>query len=175
MERIRGIIIIALTIVICFVLQCTVFPALSFSGIGPNLMIIVTISYGLMLGEIGGMFTGLFCGLLCDVFFAPIIGEQMLLYAVIGFLFGKFERLFFADELKFPLLMIAVGDFLYGIVSYIFDFLIRGRFFLRYFLVHFLIPEIIYSLLCALVIYPLLLLLYRRYIRKKRESEKNFV
>ncbi len=175
MERIRGIIIIALTIVICFVLQCTVFPALSFSGIGPNLMIIVTISYGLMLGEIGGMFTGLFCGLLCDVFFAPIIGEQMLLYAVIGFLFGKFERLFFADELKFPLLMIAVGDFLYGIVSYIFDFLIRGRFYLQYFLVHFLIPEIIYSLLCALVIYPLLLLLYRRYIRKKRESEKNFV
>ena len=94
MERIRGIFIIVLTIIICFVLQCTVFPALSFSGIGPNLMIVVTVSYGLMLGEVGGMFTGLFCGLLCDVFFAPIIGEQMLLYAVIGFIFGKFERLF---------------------------------------------------------------------------------
>ncbi len=175
MERIRGFVIVALTIIICFILQCSVFPAISFSGIGPNLLIVVTVSYALMLGEIGGMFTGLFCGLLCDLFFAPILGEQMLLYALIGFLFGKLERLFFADELKFPLLMIAVGDLLYGMVSFIFDFLLQGRFFLPYFLIHFMIPEMIYSLLCALVLYPLLLLLYRRYIRKKRESEKNFV
>ena len=43
----RGI-ITALLIFICFLLQCTVFRALAFGGIVPNLLIVLTASFGLM-------------------------------------------------------------------------------------------------------------------------------
>lgn len=41
----------ALLIIICFILQCTVFQALSLAGIVPNLLLIVTSSLGFMRGE----------------------------------------------------------------------------------------------------------------------------
>lgn len=175
MNSFRSFLIITATIILCFILQCSVFPALSFSGIGPNLMIIVAVSYGFMLGDVRGMVVGLFCGLLCDVFFGQVIGLQMLLYSLLAFLCGKFERLFYVDDIKLPILLILVSDFLYGFLSYVFQFLIHGRFFLSYFLVHYVLPEMVYTLLCAVVLYPLLLHLFNRFIRKRRESETNSI
>ena len=48
----------ALLIIICFILQCTVFQALSLAGIVPNLLLIVTSSLGFMRGEKEGMAVG---------------------------------------------------------------------------------------------------------------------
>ena len=50
----------ALLIIICFILQCTVFQALSLAGIVPNLLLIVTSSLGFMRGEKEGMAVGFF-------------------------------------------------------------------------------------------------------------------
>ena len=55
-------------IIVSFLLQGTVFQAFSFSGIVPNLMIIVTSSYGFMRGKRSGMIVGFFSGLLIDLF-----------------------------------------------------------------------------------------------------------
>ena len=61
--------VVALFILICFVLQSTVFDALSFAGIIPNLLIILTASFGFMRGEHEGLIIGFICGFLCDIFF----------------------------------------------------------------------------------------------------------
>ena len=58
-----------LLIIGSFVLQTTFFQALSFGGIVPNLMIVLTASYGFMRGKKAGLLTGFFSGLLCDIFF----------------------------------------------------------------------------------------------------------
>ena len=50
----RGI-ITAILILICFLLQCTVFRFLAFGGIVPNLMIVLTASFGFMRGEKTGL------------------------------------------------------------------------------------------------------------------------
>ena len=44
--------------IFCFVLQSTVFPAISFGGIVPNLMIVLTASFGFMRGEKSGLLFG---------------------------------------------------------------------------------------------------------------------
>ena len=57
-------IVIALMILLCFLLQSTVFQALAIGSISPNLMIILTASFGFMGGRKEGMIVGFFCGLL---------------------------------------------------------------------------------------------------------------
>ena len=73
-------IFIAVTIIICFLLQSTVFQRLSFVSISPNLLIVVTAAFGFMRGRKEGLFVGFFCGLLMDVFFGPVLGIYALLY-----------------------------------------------------------------------------------------------
>ena len=62
--------IVALLIWASFILQSSVFPSLSFAGIVPNLLIILTSSFGFMRGEKEGMWIGFISGLLCDIFFS---------------------------------------------------------------------------------------------------------
>ena len=64
----RKIIVFAL-IIICFILQCSVFDGLALAGIIPNLMLILTSSFGFMRGEREGLLIGFFCGMLSDIFF----------------------------------------------------------------------------------------------------------
>lgn len=61
-------IVLFIIIAICFLLQTTVFRALTFANIGPNLLIIVVSSFGLMRGKKEGLWVGFFCGLLIDIF-----------------------------------------------------------------------------------------------------------
>ena len=79
----RGI-ITAILILVCFLLQCTVFQSLSFGGIVPNLLIVLTASFGFMRGEKTGLLIGFFCGLLVDIFFGSTIGFYALVYMYIG-------------------------------------------------------------------------------------------
>ena len=45
--------VIAVLIILCFILQCTVFQALALAGISPNLLLIVTTSLGFMGFSVG--------------------------------------------------------------------------------------------------------------------------
>ena len=93
-------------IILCFLLQSTIFPSLAFACVQPNLFIIVTASFGFMRGRKEGMAVGVICGLLTDVFWGNTIGFYILLYTVIGYLNGTFERLFYDEDIKLPLVLI---------------------------------------------------------------------
>ena len=66
-------------VILSFVLQTTVFSWLSFSGIIPNIMLILTVTYAIMKGDSVGIIVGFFCGLLADVFFGTFIGSTFFL------------------------------------------------------------------------------------------------
>ena len=65
---------IAILLIVCFILQTTVFKVLAVAGISPNLLIIVTAAFGFMRGRKEGMFVGFFAGLLIDLFYGTYIG-----------------------------------------------------------------------------------------------------
>jgi len=50
------------------VLQSALFPYISVAGATPNLMLILTVSFGLMRGRKEGMLVGFFCGFLYDLY-----------------------------------------------------------------------------------------------------------
>ncbi len=84
-------IILFLVILASFILQTTLFQVLDFGGISPNLLMIVTASYGFMFDKKYGMVTGFFCGLLMDIFYGSVLGFYALIYLYIGAANGSFQ------------------------------------------------------------------------------------
>ncbi|MBE5885503.1 MAG: rod shape-determining protein MreD [Lachnospiraceae bacterium] len=158
-------------IIISFVLQCTVFEALAIKGVVPNILIILTACSGFMQGERYGVFTGFFCGLLLDVFFFEIVGFYALLYMYIGYMNGLFHNIFYPDDIKLPLIMITASDLLYSLVVYILMFLLRSRFDFGYYFLNIILPELVYTVFIAVIMYPLLLLITNLFKRAEKKEE----
>lgn len=170
----RGI-ITAILILVCFLLQCTVFQSLSFGGIVPNLLIVLTASFGFMRGEKTGLLIGFFCGLLVDIFFGSTIGFYALVYMYIGYMNGKFCSVFYPQDIKLPIALILGSDFLYGITCYVILFLLRGRFDFSYYLAHIILPEIVYTIVVTLLLYPFVLWIDTKMEQGEKRSGKKFV
>lgn len=167
--------IVALFIIICFVLQCSVFDSLAFAGIIPNLMIILTSSFGFMRGEKEGLVIGFFSGLLNDIFFGSFLGFYALLLMYIGYINGKFSRIFYPEDIKLPLALITLSDLSYGMVCYIILFLLRGRLNFPYFFIHIILPETVYTIVMSIILYPILLYFYKQLNVEENRSETDFV
>lgn len=154
----KKVIVTIILIFVSFILQCTVFRALAIQGIVPNVLIILTACAGFMQGERMGVFTGFFCGLLLDIFFFDILGLYSLIYMYIGYMNGLFHNIFYPDDVKLPLIMITVSDLVYSFVVYILTFLLRSRFDLGYYFLNIILPELVYTIFIAVIMYPILLL-----------------
>ncbi len=149
--------VVAILVLIFFILQCSVFEAISFAGIVPNLLIILTSSFGFMRGENEGLVIGFFSGLLCDIFFGGYLGFYALIMMYIGYLNGKFCGLFYPEEIKLPIALIVTSDITYGIISYFLLFFLRGRFQFGFYLLNVILPEALYTIVVTLFFYPLVL------------------
>lgn len=168
-------VIFLLLIYICFILQSTVFKALSFGGISPNLLLIVTTSIGFMCGKKAGLLSGLLCGLFIDIFFGDVIGLYAIIYMHIGYLNGCFSSIFYPEDLKLPLVLITLSDLSYGMICYIVLFLLRGRLNFPYFFRHIILPETVYTIFMSIILYPILLFLYKWLNVEENRSEIDFV
>lgn len=168
-------VIVTIFILVCFVLQCSVFSNFAFAGIIPNLMIIITSSFGFMRGEEEGMVIGFACGLLCDVFFGQILGFYALVFMYIGFLNGKFSRIFFPEDIKLPLALIVVSDISYGVLCYVLMFLLRGRLNFPYYFTSVILPEVLYTIVVTMFLYPVVLMVNQKLEEKEKRSAQKFV
>lgn len=160
---------------ICFLLQGTLFQTISFGGIVPNLMIIITASYGFMRGKKSGLLVGFFSGLCMDIFFGDILGFYALIYMYIGYFNGKFRRIFYPEDIKLPIFLILGSDFLYNFVCYAAMFLLKGRFQFTYYLLHIILPEMIYTIVISCIIYPLIKWVEVRIEFKEKEGVSSIV
>ncbi len=168
-------IVSALLIIICFLFQTTVFKGLNFGGIVPNLLIILAASFGFMRGERTGLIIGFFCGFLADIFFGNVLGLNAMIYMYIGYANGKFNRIFFPEDIKLPLCLILVSDLAYGFLYYITLFLMRGRFHIGYYFLNVILPEMVYTILITLLLYPLILWLNKKLEDSEKRSARKFV
>ena len=150
-------IVLFLIISICFVLQTTTFQSISIANIAPNLMIIVVAAFGLMRGKTEGMYIGFFSGLLVDIFCGFYLGIYALLYMYVGYLTGLFQKRFYPEDIKFPLLIISACDLITNLIIYLVLFLTRSRFDFGYYFTNIILPELVYTMIITLILYLLLL------------------
>ena len=139
-----------------FFIQTSIFPLVPFFSSSPNLLLIITFSYGLLYGEDIGMITGIFCGLLCDMYFNGDFGFYILIYSVIGFANGTLNKSFFENTITLPMILSFVNGLGYNVYIYLTHFLIRKKFAISYYLFNIMIPNILFTLIATVLIYKLL-------------------
>lgn len=162
-------------IVVCYLLQSTVFPALSFADITPNLLIVVVSAFGFMRGKKEGLFIGFFSGLLLDIFTGSVIGFYALIYMYVGYVNGFFRKLFYPEDIKLPMLLIAGSDFSCNLIIYFFMFLFRGKFQFPYYLIHIIIPELVYTMVITIFLYFVILKINQKLESIEKRSAAKFV
>lgn len=162
-------------ILISFLLQSTLFVKLKFGAVSPNLMLVVTSSFGFMRGRKSGIAVGAISGLLVDIFWGQLLGFHTLLYTVIGYLNGSFERLFYDEDIKLPIVLISASEFLYGICIYVFVYMLQGDFAFGTYLFSIIIPELVYTILVTLILYQVILHINRKLESEEQRSASRFV
>ena len=158
----RRVIVIALLIIISFVLQTTVFNFHDAVGLSPDLLIIITMSFGIMRGRREGLLTGFFCGMLYDIFY---------LYMTIGYVNGFFHRKYLMEDVMLPVIISAVDEIFIEFTVYVFAFLLRNRLQFGYYLGHFILPKTLYTVVVTVVIYRIYVLI-NKYLKKKVSEAK---
>lgn len=164
----KKVIIAAASVWLMFILQSSVFSRINIGGIVPNMLIIITACFGFMEGDLAGLLVGFFCGMLMDVFYGSFKGFYALIYMYLGYLNGKFCNVFYPEDVKLPLALIISTDLLYGLSCYVFLFLLRGRFEIGFYFGHIILPEIIMTIIMTLLVYPIILLIHKRFYEIKR-------
>nr|MBQ8252414.1 rod shape-determining protein MreD [Lachnospiraceae bacterium] len=165
---------IAIMIIICFVLQSTLFKYLNFGGITPNLLIIITAAFGFMCGKTCGLLVGFFVGLLCDIFFGDVLCFHALIYMYIGYINGNFKQIFYKEDIKLPIVLITCSDIVFGLVYYVLLFLLRGRFHFVHYLTKIMLPEVVYTIVVTLVLYPIIRMITSKLDEGEKRSEDSF-
>ena len=175
MKNIRRPAVLSAIIIVCFLLETTVFQRLSFASITPNLLIVVTSAFGFMRGQKEGMLVGFFSGLLIDIFFSEYMGFYALIYMILGYVNGFFNRIFYPEDIKLPIFLIAASDFIYGNIICIFMFIMRSRFDYMFYLRNIIIPELIYTILVTLILYQIILKINEALETVEKRSASRFV
>jgi rod shape-determining protein MreD len=91
------------------VIQATLLPLITVGGARPDLLLIVVVSAGLLLGREHGVGMGFFAGLLQDLASGNIFGVSILSKTVTGFVAGLMERKVFKENVLLPLLGVVVA------------------------------------------------------------------
>ena len=165
---------LAVLILAVFILQGTIFQTLSIASISPNLLLILTVSFGFMRGKQEGLFVGFFCGLLIDIFYGyeNVVGFYALLYMYIGFFNGFLYKVFYDEDIKVPMLLVGVSDLAYGLVVYGIQFLLRGRLDVFVYLYRIIVPEMVYTVLITVIFYRILFWLNRKLTETEWEGPR---
>lgn len=167
----KRLIVYFLEIIICYIIQSSMFHYMALANVMPNLLLILVVSTAYMRGRMTGLLIGLFSGLLVDLTFGSIIGLYGFIYMIIGYFMGFANKIYSDDDYTLPILFVAISDLVYGFLYYVFEFLLRGKLNFPYYLVRIILPEIVYTVVASILLYKLLHIVNNRLISVVTEEE----
>jgi len=151
-------------------LQTTIFQWIALANVVPNLLLILTVSNGFLRGRKSGITVGFFCGLLIDLCFGKIIGLYAFIYMVIGYANGFANVVFDRDDQIIPIILVGISDLFYFFLSYIFNFLLRGKLDIFFYFTRIGLPEIVYTLLISIFLLKLFYIINKHLERAEKEE-----
>lgn len=154
---------IAITFILALLLEGSVLSFFIVERALPDLLLVMIILWGFLLGERRGGLLGLCAGLLQDIFYGSGLGYFALAKMLLGYGSGLLRREFYQEQLLTPVLMVFVGTLLHELLLNI----LVGQFVglrapLQWTVSQFLIPKAVYNAGLALLLYPLLFRFYQR-------------
>ncbi|MBQ9886016.1 MAG: rod shape-determining protein MreD [Lachnospiraceae bacterium] len=173
--KIKRILFTMIVIIIGFVLQNGVFNQMTWTSIVPNILLMITCTFGFMRGRQTGILVGVVCGLLTDISLGGTFGINTLFFAYLGWFNGLFFKMFFMDYIVFPMLMIVLSDVMYGVYMYVVKILVNGRLNFGFYLSHVIIPEAIYTFAVTILLCHIILVINFKLEEKEKRSAAKFV
>lgn len=158
-------IVVIIELVFCFLLQTALFPFLEISGVVPNCLLVLVISVAYTKGQIPAMVTAFFSGMLLDLCFSDTIGFCAVLYMIIAYFAGYTNKIYDKRDYLIPGLLGFAGEFLYSMMYYGIFFLLRGKLELDNYFVYTILPRVLYTVLCTLILYPVFHGIHRLLLR----------
>ena len=150
---------LAFLILAAFLLQTTVFQYFQIASVTPNLLLILTSAFGLMRGKKEGLMVGFFSGLMIDLFY--------------GSLFGFYCKVFYDDDIKVHIVLVAASDLVYSLLMYVLQFLLRVRLHFFDYLAHIILPEMVYTVVLSILLYRLLFIINRKLTENEMEGQQS--
>ncbi|NLY89188.1 MAG: rod shape-determining protein MreD [Firmicutes bacterium] len=153
----RRVLSIAGVLLVSIVLQSTFFPRINLFGVTPDLILLVTVCYGLLYGPLQGLYLGLAGGFLLDLAGGGILGINILTKTLLGYGSGYIGKTVFKDNILIPLVVAVVATLAGEITAFLFltAFGWQGRFF--NYLYATVLPLSLYHLLLAAPVYLIFL------------------
>lgn len=165
--------VISILLIIAHVLSSTIFGVIRIGGIIPNFMMMLIVSFALLRGSKEGAVIGIAAGLLYDISFGITVGPTALIYGVIGYICGKFNKNFYRENFILPFLC-TLGATLCDGLYHTFIFLMQGEIEFVYFFKSIIIPEIIYTITLSLIIYQIAYLMNERIEESEKRTRNMF-
>ncbi len=163
---------VLLEILICYLLQSSVFPWFELAGVVPDILLILVVSTAFFRGQNAGLLTGFLAGLLMDFCVGEVVGLFAVFYMVIGYFNGYACKIFDRTDYLMPLGMVAVSELVYSLLYYIFLLMLRGKFNFGYYFTHITIPRVIYTAFAAILFYKLFLLVHLMFLHFENKEKK---
>lgn len=155
--QIKNTLVLLAGIYVCYILQTSIFSHFKLAGVAPNILLILVSAIGFMKGSTKGLLCGFLCGLLLDGVFCFYTGTMAAIYMIVGYINGLFKRMFFSDDLKLPMGLIAMSDIIYGCIVYFILFLFRQRYDFEFYFFSIMIPEMLYTVIVGVFVYFVIL------------------
>lgn len=160
-------------IILFYLLQVTLGRSIRIGGIMPNFLIVLPVLFGFFNNRQEGIFTGFFAGLIYDLFFPGLLGFSSLIFVLIGYISGMLGDIYEQHSIVIPIIITAVGTFVYEFLIYIGNFMLHNRMFAPFFITRMIIPEMVYTVLIMIALYKPIQLLNRlvesKKVKKARE------
>lgn len=165
------VIITALGILICYLLQSSVFPNFELANVVPDVILILIITAGYVKGKFYGMLTGLCSGLLIDFCIGNYIGLFGILYMLIGYLAGYSYKIYDKDDYTLPIMFIGIGELLYQHMYYLIFFAFRGKLNYVFYLNRFMLPRTVYTLAAGIFFYKFFHTIHRILLKIEHKDD----
>lgn len=161
----KFLILVAFTLVL-FVLQTSFLPLFAVHGVSPDLLLLLTVSFGFLRGVREGALMGFAVGLLQDLATGTFLGVNAFTRLLIGLVCGSFSERVFKEQFFLPIMASVAATAANYFVLALFMLLLGYRFSLVQSIGYTLIPMLIYQLAFAYPIHRL------AYDLDKKLSEK---
>jgi len=164
-------IVTLLELIVCFLLQTSLFSFFRISGVVPNCLLILVITVAYTRGQISAIVTGFFAGILLDLCFSETVGFCAVIYMVVAFLAGFAHKIYYERDYFVPGALILAGELLYSFLYYVLFFLLRGKLELHTYFVYTILPRMLYTILVSLALYPAFHGIHRLLLRLEGKND----
>nr|WP_302599305.1 rod shape-determining protein MreD [uncultured Cellulosilyticum sp.] len=165
--------VIGTLLVVVHTLSATLFQYLKIGNVAPNFMIMLIVSFALLRGSKEGSVIGIAAGLLHDLSFGMSIGPTAIIYGLIGYVCGTFNKNFYRENFILPFVCTLFSSLFYSLTC-IFSLMLRGKLNIIFFMKSIAIPEMIYTITLSLIAYQITYLINEKLEMSERKTRNIF-